>query len=185
MRALTDPLVWIIVAAGLGDLLLGWRILKRARWMKDQLSPRERRANPKEGRQRPLTEAQIREHEDRMVDLRGALELRYSLFVNLTSILPLLGMLGTVIALIGMSGNMDAAEVPVDQFFSALYTTAAGIVFAVANKMLDSVVSVKVAANAKEVDTLVERNHRRFSHEANRPRQGQPAQIPMQDRERP
>ncbi|MBR1899295.1 MAG: MotA/TolQ/ExbB proton channel family protein [Oscillospiraceae bacterium] len=63
-----------------------------------------------------------------------------------SSVFPLWGMLGTVVALLALAGNMTADEVPVDQFFGALTTTAFGIVCAILFKSLDSVVSVKVNA---------------------------------------
>lgn len=128
-----------------------------ARELCDDLSPRERKANPN-ARKKPVTPEEIREHEDMIVRKRDRMNLLYSLFANFTSVLPLWGMLGTVISLIGLAGNMDDMAISVDRFFTALYTTALGIVFAIVYKALDSVVSVKVSANNKEADTLLERN---------------------------
>ena len=75
-------------------------------------------------------------------------------------------MLGTVISLIALAGHMGEESLAVDRFFTALYTTALGIFFAIVYKALDSVISVKVAANNKEAYTLLERNSAKKRQEA-------------------
>lgn len=135
-----------------------------------KLNPSERMANPQEGKQRyPETLSEVKEFENDVLKQRTIMNLFYSLFANAVSIFPLLGMFGTVKALIGFAGE-NAAEM--ELFFQALTSTAWGIIFAVLFKIADAVISVPVAANNKEVDTLLERNstnkgqEKKYSHEA-------------------
>lgn len=143
--------------------VLCWRL---SRELHNDLSPRERRANPNEEKKRPETREERRTYEDMIVEKRDRMNLLYSLFANFTSALPLLGMLGTVVSLIALAGNMEEQTIAVDRFFTALYTTGLGIFFAFIYKALDAVISVKVAANNKEADTLLERNSVRKRQEA-------------------
>ena len=124
--------------------------------LKDILQPRSRRANPEAHKEEP--EADDRKIEDEVVMQRDHMNMWYSLAANFTTALPLWGMFGTVMSLIGLTGNIDGADMPIDQFFTALYTTALGIFFGIGGKVADSFLSVKVAANNKETDTLLERN---------------------------
>lgn len=123
------------------------------------MNPSERMANPqKEKKRYPETPKEVKEFENFVVRQRSAMNLWYSLFANSVSIFPLLGMFGTVKALIGLAGRMSEAGADVELFFQALTSTAWGIIFAVLFKIADAVLSVPVAANNKEVDTLLERN---------------------------
>lgn len=154
----------IEILIGLWFLVTAWffrETWKTARSLHGDLVVQERRANPK-APPAPQTEEQVRAHEDEVEKKRSRMNLFYALFANFTSVFPLWGMLGTVVALLALAGNMTADEVPVDQFFGALTTTAFGIVCAILFKSLDSVVSVKVNANNHEVETLFHRNSKRF-----------------------
>lgn len=137
---------------------LFWRSWKLSRELHNDLSPRERKANPNEEKNRPETREERRAYENMIVEKRDKMNLFYSLFANFTSVLPLWGMLGTVVSLIALAGHMGEEAMAADRFFTALYTTALGIFFAIIYKAADSVISVKVAANNKETDTLLERN---------------------------
>ena len=59
------------------------------------------------------------------------ISFHYNAFVVLVSIFPLLGMLGTVLALWGLDLNSGATEDLKQQFFLALDTTAAGLFFSI------------------------------------------------------
>lgn len=67
------------------------------------------------------------------------LDISYTIFITLVSIFPLLGMFGTVKALLDldMSGEISALQ---NNFFSALTSTAWGLIFAVLFKIFNSVV---------------------------------------------
>ncbi len=146
----------VLWAIAVGALF--WFSLKLSRELHNDLSPRERKANPNDEQKRPETREERRAYENMIVEKRDRMNLLYSLFANFTSALPLWGMFGTVISLISLSGHMGEDSMAMDSFFTALYTTALGIFFAIVFKALDAVVSVKVAANNKEADTLLERN---------------------------
>ena len=81
----------------------------------------------------------------------------YSLYANLTAIFPLLGILGTVAALIQNSAETNM----MDNLMVALNTTLLGIVFAVGFKVIDAAISSKLEEFADDVDDLI----RKFDEE--------------------
>lgn len=81
----------------------------------------------------------------------------YSLYANLTAIFPLLGILGTVAALIQNSAETNM----MDNLMVALNTTLLGIVFAVGFKVIDAAISSKLEEFADNVDDLI----RKFDEE--------------------
>ena len=90
----------------------------------------------------------------------------YSLFVNLTGIFPLLGILGTVISLLGMVGDMTNVQ---DNFYGALTSTFWGLVFAIIFKFLDGIISAKIEDNEKNVQLYRERNNAEHSQSGEQP----------------
>ena len=78
----------------------------------------------------------------------------YSLFVNLTGIFPLLGILGTVISLLGLVTDMQDVT---GNFYGALTSTFWGLVFAMVFKFLDGVISPEIEDNEKSVQLYLER----------------------------
>ena len=90
----------------------------------------------------------------------------YSLFVNLTGIFPLLGILGTVISLLGMVGDMTNVQ---DNFYGALTSTFWGLVFAIIFKFLDGIISAKIEDNEKNVQLYLERNNAEHSQSGEQP----------------
>ena len=90
----------------------------------------------------------------------------YSLFVNLTGIFPLLGILGTVISLLGMVGDMTNVQ---DNFYGALTSTFWGLVFAIIFKFLDGIISAKIEDNEKNVQLYLERNNAEHSQNGEQP----------------
>lgn len=76
----------------------------------------------------------------------------YAMYTNFTSLFPLLGMLGTVLALIRMV-NQSGFDVS-GAFFGALTSTFWGIVFAIIFKILDSRISYKIDDNEKHLEYL-------------------------------
>ena len=77
--------------------------------------------------------------------------LFYTWYTNITAIFPLLGILGTVISLMQVSGT-DGLSV---NFSMALRTTAAGLVCAMIFKALDSTVSSRLDRALDEADYLI------------------------------
>ena len=86
-----------------------------------------------------------------VVEMRNHTGKLYSLFVNLTGIFPLLGILGTVISLLGMVSDME-------NVYGALTSTFWGLIFSIIFKMLDGVVCAKIEDNEKNVQLFLERN---------------------------
>ena len=90
-----------------------------------------------------------------VVDMRNHTGKLYSLFVNLTGIFPLLGILGTVISLLGMVSDMSNVQ---GNFYGALTSTFWGLIFSIIFKPLDGVVAAKIEDNEKNVQLFLERN---------------------------
>ena len=77
----------------------------------------------------------------------------YSLFVNITGIFPLLGILGTVVSLLGLVSDMDNVT---GNFYGALTSTFWGLIFAIIFKFLDGVISPLIENNEKSVQIYLE-----------------------------
>lgn len=78
---------------------------------------------------------------DFSLDINKTLTVAYSLFTTLISLFPLLGMFGTVVALLGLdlsAGELDAVK---GSFFDALTSTAWGIIFSVVFKLVHAFVA--------------------------------------------
>ena len=92
--------------------------------------------------------------EEEIVALRKRSEGLYSIFVNVTSIFPLLGILGTVVSLLPMVADMADMQ---QNFFAALTSTFWGLVFAILFKLLDGFLASRIEDNDKNVALLLER----------------------------
>ncbi len=97
--------------------------------------------------------SELRETE--VVSMRNQTGKLYSVFVNLTGIFPLLGILGTVISLLGMVSDAGNAT---DNFYGALTSTFWGLVFAIIFKFMDGIISAKIEDNEKTVELYLSRN---------------------------
>lgn len=85
---------------------------------------------------------------DRIFDSYRKMNTEYTLFITLISIFPLLGMLGTVLALLGLDmSSAEAISSAKNNFFGALTSTAWGIIFAIAFK----IVNAKFFADAEDL----------------------------------
>lgn len=86
------------------------------------------------------------------------LDIPYTVFITLISIFPLLGMLGTVIALLSLdlSGDTEAVKA---NFFQALDTTMWGIVFAVIFKIINAFFQPFIEAQIEKTKKLLEQSY--------------------------
>lgn len=86
------------------------------------------------------------------------LDIPYTIFITLISIFPLLGMLGTVLALLelDMSGETEALKA---NFFQALDTTMWGIIFAVVFKVINSFFQPFIEAQIEKTKKLLEKSY--------------------------
>lgn len=91
-----------------------------------------------------------------VVTMRNNMGRLYSIYVNLTGIFPLLGILGTVVSLLGMVPNIGNVT---SNFYGALTSTFWGLIFAIIFKFLDGVTSAKIEDNEKNVALYLERNN--------------------------
>lgn len=100
--------------------------------------------------------SELREGE--VVRMRNLMGRLYSVFVNITGIFPLLGILGTVSSLLNLVQDMSDVQ---GSFYGALTSTFWGLVFAIAFKLMDGVISAKIEDNEKTVALYLERNSSR------------------------
>lgn len=111
----------------------------------------------------PMAEEEIKEMEQEISSLsekkvsalRERAESRYTLYVNITGIFPLLGILGTVISLLGMVGSPDSVT---NGFFAALTSTFWGLVFAIGFKFTDGFISSKLDDGERAAELYIYRN---------------------------
>ena len=97
--------------------------------------------------------------EEKLIAQRDRSERLYSIFVNLTAIFPLLGILGTVVSLLPMVANLADMQ---QNFFAALTSTFWGLVFAIVFKLLDGfLLSSVIEDNARSVELYLSRSPER------------------------
>ena len=86
-------------------------------------------------------------------NLANRLNSWYNFFTTMITIFPLLGMYGTVRALIqiNLSGEMDSFR---QEFFGALTSTAWGIIFAIIFKVINSIVEYRVISKIEAAEKL-------------------------------
>ena len=86
------------------------------------------------------------------------LDIPYTVFIAIVSIFPLLGMLGTVLALMSLdvSGATDALK---NNFFQALDTTMWGIIYAAVFKFANAFVQSYVEAQIEKAKFLMKRTY--------------------------
>ena len=79
---------------------------------------------------------------------------QYTLYGNMTGLFPLMGILGTVISLLGMVDNMSDIE---GGFFAALTSTFWGLVFDIAFKFMDGFISPKLDDGERAAELFMQR----------------------------
>jgi biopolymer transport protein ExbB/TolQ len=88
-----------------------------------------------------------------LLNYREKMNGLYSLYINNTTIFPLLGMLGTVLALIPMVDEIGASNV--SDFFAALTSTAIGIIMAIIFKLFDAFIAWKIEDVEKSLEHII------------------------------
>lgn len=79
---------------------------------------------------------------------------RYTIFLTIISIFPLLGMLGTVWSLLSLDITVIDDNLK-SNFFAALTSTAWGIICAVSFKLANSLISTSVENTIQKLETLI------------------------------
>ncbi len=83
-----------------------------------------------------------------IIELRNKAEGWYTWYVNISAVFPLLGILGTVIALIGMD-SFDSTD---DSFLLALTSTFWGLIFSIIFKSLQTIIEAKLDDGVREAE---------------------------------
>ena len=156
---------FLIFLLAVGNFFIYWRTRRSAKKIRSHLFP---------GGYVPGGEAHsagLAEHyrhylspsgESELLHERRKMNFFYSMYFNITSIFPLMGILGTVISLIGMV-NRSSEQVQ-QNFLLALTSTLWGIIFAIVFKAVNGYLA-SVIDNLDEVFELyIERNSRTFQH---------------------
>ena len=107
----------------------------------------------------------IQKNEDIKGDLHAlhyhkSLRRWYSIFLTMISVFPLLGMLGTVVGLLGLdltSGDMENIKA---NFFIALTSTAWGIILSVSFKIVNAFISDDVEEKIELAKNMGEEQYR-------------------------
>ena len=84
-----------------------------------------------------------------IIALRNKAETWYTWYVNISAVFPLLGILGTVIALIGMQGEGINAD---DSFLVALTSTFWGLVFSIIFKSIQTLIEARLDEGVREAE---------------------------------
>jgi len=129
-----DGLIFLLAAA---DAF----IFTRARIAAERLYDNMHREvyTPSAGDDMRRVKSDINRLTDRKVSrMREKAVSRYTLYVNISGLFPLMGILGTVISLLSMVGDMSNLS---GNFFAALTSTFWGLIFAIIFKFLDGFVS--------------------------------------------
>ena len=112
-----------------------------------------------EEEKKPPTKKELKEKKNNLRNMRETSAKYYSMFVNLTSIFPLMGILGTVIALIPMVDQLADME---GSFFVALTSTLWGLLFAIVFKMLDGILTPRLDRNERGIEDYLESLERKI-----------------------
>ncbi len=89
-----------------------------------------------------------------VIEMRDDTDRLYSLFINITGIFPLLGILGTVVSLLGLVQDIENVT---GNFYGALTSTFWGLIFAIIFKFLDGMIAPKIENNNKSVQMYLDR----------------------------
>ena len=101
-----------------------------------------------------------------ILDMKKKMWLFYSIFSNMTGIFPLLGILGTVISLLGVVN--DSHDIT-GNFFSALTSTFWGLVFAIIFKALDSIIIPNIEETEKNASRYLDKKREKNDDKVNAP----------------
>ncbi len=112
-----------------------------------------------------------------LVTMRNHTGKLYSVFVNLTGIFPLLGILGTMVSLLGLVA--DDTDVT-SNFYGALTSTFWGLIFAIIFKFMDGIISAKIEDNEKTVALYLDRNNAPYRISAPRKSVREPESVPVE-----
>ena len=128
----------VIACAAVGTLIVLLYCLHKAGKISDYIAQWKRDKNPSFTRY-----------------LHDELAVAYRLFLTLISVFPLLGMFGTVMGLLNVdiSGGMESVRA---NFFSALTSTAWGIIYSIVFKLVNAFFANRIETQIEESRRLAE-----------------------------
>ena len=100
------------------------------------------------------TRDQLKATKAKLRKMRETSNKYYTMFVNLSSIFPLLGILGTVVSLIPMVQSTEGME---QNFYFALTSTLWGLVFSIFFKVLDGTLAPRIENNDQGISEFLEK----------------------------
>jgi len=84
-----------------------------------------------------------------IISLRNKAETLYTWYINISAIFPLMGILGTVWALVGLQSDGMSSD---DSFLIALTSTLWGLIFSIIFKALQTIVETKLDEGIHEAE---------------------------------
>ena len=144
---------WVIfVAAGVTGVVF-WRTWGKAKALESEFFPRIVKTGLKESERNISNVLEVsREKRDELTKKREEARVLYSFFEKLSSIFPMLGILGTVWSLLQIVRGGSTEQ----SFFVALTSTLWGIVFAILSKGFDVKLSALMESNHDAVDLYMD-----------------------------
>ena len=131
-----------ILVCALVNFYFFYLTLKRVRIAEGSMYPKLDRGTSKKNEKSEtpaISENEVKDLTRKCIDINKS----YSAFVNITSIFPMLGILGTVFALIVLVGG--DSDITQQSFFIALTSTGWGVIFSIIFKsFFDSIISPRI-----------------------------------------
>jgi len=151
----------VILLFAVANFIFLFITIKQMLKLKNILYPRIDSASTKKNETHISIKVSTKEDLEKLKKVRDNAVRWYSLFTNFIAIFPLLGLLGTVIALLGVAGGDDYGNVE-HNFFVALTSTLWGVGCAIVFK----VVNALIAPSMEKYDVEAERKKIRYEDEA-------------------
>lgn len=137
---------YIIFGVAICNLVVFFLVKRLIKSTEDMFNPKADRVNG--------VGANMKWSKEEISDLkkyRKKLVERYTWYANITAIFPLLGILGTVAALVTYSN-----ETMMDNFMVALSTTLLGVLFAIIFKGIDARISGPLDVIVEDADSVIQ-----------------------------
>lgn len=146
---------WIILAFAVINGAFYWRTNRAIKKADDMFHPKSDKVNGVSARMQWNPE-----EISKLKDMRRGLIIKYAWYANITAIFPLLGILGTVAALVTYS---DVTMM--ENFMVALSTTLLGVLCAIFFKSLDAVLSGPMDVIIDNADYIIQNYERKEAQE--------------------
>ena len=146
---------WIIIAFAVINGVFYFRVKKAIKEASDMYNPKNDKVNGVKARMQWSPE-----EISKLKDMRKGLIIKYAWYANITAIFPLLGILGTVAALVTYS---DVTMM--ENFMVALSTTLLGVLFAIFFKGFDAVISGPMDVIIDNADCVIQDYERKGAQE--------------------